>query len=158
MIGSNVPIMLTSMLEKYESLVGGKIGAVGRVIQSLRSQAANLSFCVPCCVGSCIIVQKQDPSTQETWWDSTDPSGFLFFPALKRETCSHATRKEKCRTRCQSFSRNHRIVELCFPDVRCARNCKGIPPRIWLIKTLDDDSQLVLQQLTCDTAWFGNQA
>ncbi|GBM19575.1 hypothetical protein AVEN_375-1 [Araneus ventricosus] len=49
---SDVPIVLISVQEKGENLMG-KIGAVGQMIQSLPSKAANEFFCVPCCVGSC---------------------------------------------------------------------------------------------------------
>ncbi|GBN55645.1 hypothetical protein AVEN_187632-1 [Araneus ventricosus] len=52
--GSDVSIVLTSMQEKGESMMC-KIGAVGWVIHFLPSQATNVLFCVPCCVGSCII-------------------------------------------------------------------------------------------------------
>ncbi|GBN99833.1 hypothetical protein AVEN_258567-1 [Araneus ventricosus] len=72
MFGSDVPIVLTSIVTcvslsevtfqctKKVKVRWGKIGAEGRVIQSLPSQATNAFFCVPCCVGSSIIVQEQD--------------------------------------------------------------------------------------------------
>ncbi|GBM44310.1 hypothetical protein AVEN_244501-1 [Araneus ventricosus] len=79
MFGGDVPIVLISMQEKGESLIGQD--------RSCRlgdpSQATNMFFYVPCCVRSCIIVQEQNPSTQEPWSGHTAPSDFHLFPALK---------------------------------------------------------------------------
>ncbi|GBO08972.1 hypothetical protein AVEN_120404-1 [Araneus ventricosus] len=49
MFGSDVSILSTSMQEKVK-VRWGKTGAVGRLIQSLSSQATNVFFCVPCCI------------------------------------------------------------------------------------------------------------
>ncbi|GBM70038.1 hypothetical protein AVEN_174537-1 [Araneus ventricosus] len=77
LFGSDVPVVLTSMQEKDASLMGQDRGC-RPVIQSLPSQARSVFFCAPCCVGSCIIVQEQDPSTQDPWSGPTAPSDFLF--------------------------------------------------------------------------------
>lgn len=45
----------------------GKIGAVGRVIQSLPSKVMNLILCEPCCVWFCIFVQEHNTFIQEPW-------------------------------------------------------------------------------------------
>ncbi|GBM74879.1 hypothetical protein AVEN_212321-1 [Araneus ventricosus] len=74
MFESDVRIVLTSK---------GKIGAVGRVIQCLPSEAKNVFICVPRCVVSCVIVEEQNPSTQEPWSGPTAPSDFHLFPAFK---------------------------------------------------------------------------
>ncbi|GBN88231.1 hypothetical protein AVEN_141710-1 [Araneus ventricosus] len=59
--GSDVPIVLTSLQEKGESLMG-QARDVGQVIHCLPAQATNVFFRAPCCVGSCIIMQEQNPS------------------------------------------------------------------------------------------------
>ncbi|GBL81440.1 hypothetical protein AVEN_182277-1 [Araneus ventricosus] len=77
--GSDVSIVLTSMREKGESLME----------EDRACRPSDPIFpipgdeCVPYCVGSCIIVQKQNPSTQDPISDPTAPSDFHLSHALK---------------------------------------------------------------------------
>ncbi|GBN86011.1 hypothetical protein AVEN_81513-1 [Araneus ventricosus] len=81
MFGSDVPIVLASMQEKGESLIEQDRGCrPGDPISPIPDDEC--VFCVPFCVGSCIIVREQNPSNQEPWSGPAAPSDFHFSPAL----------------------------------------------------------------------------
>ncbi|GBL88100.1 hypothetical protein AVEN_133746-1 [Araneus ventricosus] len=82
MFGSDTAIVLTSMQEKDESLMRQDRDCRRRDPISPIPGEECVLLC-PCCVGSCIIVQEQSPSTQESWSGPTAPFDFPFFPALK---------------------------------------------------------------------------
>ncbi|GBM10004.1 hypothetical protein AVEN_23992-1 [Araneus ventricosus] len=77
MLGSDIPIVLTLVQQKGESLMGqDRDCRSGEPISPIPGDECVLY--VPCCVGSCIIIQEQNPSTQESWSGPTALSDTYF--------------------------------------------------------------------------------
>ncbi|GBM87491.1 hypothetical protein AVEN_211642-1 [Araneus ventricosus] len=94
MFESDVPIVLTSIQEEGECLMEQDRGCrPGDQISPTHSDES--FFCVPCCGRSCIIVQEQNPSTQEPWSGPTAPSHFHLFLALKSALSGRQTKAVK---------------------------------------------------------------
>ncbi|GBM19568.1 hypothetical protein AVEN_369-1 [Araneus ventricosus] len=91
--GSDVPIVLTSMQEKGESLMG-KNGAGGRVIQFPPSQATNVFFFSPLLCGSLHYRPRAKPLNSRALVEPYSPIRLLPFSCTELSTTGTSLLKQ----------------------------------------------------------------